>query len=261
VIGAARAPFPPFLRGLRAAFAFLTRVPVGGFPYRPEDWRWASAHFPLVGAACGALVAVLYRALLPLGPLGAAVLALGAQVYVTGALHEDGLADTADALGGGLDRDRVLAILKDSRIGVFGGAALVLSLVGRAALLARLGAGEAMAFALVAAGARVGPVWQMRLLPYVTRAEESKSRDVVRAGTWQAVVATAWFALACTCAVVVRVVAAEVVIRMALALAAVAVAAGFRYRARVGGVTGDFLGATEQLGELAALAVVAWRPI
>ena len=130
------APAP--LRGLRAAFVFLTRVPVGGFPYTDDEWRWAAAHFPLVGALLGVVVGAVDHVLLPLGELAAALGAIGASLFLAGALHEDGLADTSDALGGAFDRDKILAILKDSRVGTFGACALVLSIVGRAALLARL---------------------------------------------------------------------------------------------------------------------------
>ena len=131
---------PPWLRGVRAAATFLTRVPVGGFPYRDDDWRWASAHFPLIGAAVGAIGALVCWLALPVSPQVAGGLAVAATVLVTGGFHEDGLADSADALGGGFDRVRVLQILKDSRIGAFGGLAIALSILLRVALLAALAA-------------------------------------------------------------------------------------------------------------------------
>jgi adenosylcobinamide-GDP ribazoletransferase len=134
-----RRQLAPVLRGMRAAFVFFTRIPVGGFPYRKEDYRWAAAHAPLVGITLGIGLGLLNRSLLALGALPAAALTLGASLLLTGAFHEDGLADTSDALGGGYDRARVLAILKDSRIGSFAGAALAASLLARAALLAELG--------------------------------------------------------------------------------------------------------------------------
>jgi adenosylcobinamide-GDP ribazoletransferase len=106
--------------------------------------------------------------------------------------------------------------------------------------------------------ARVGPVWQMLALPYAS-GEGSKSRDVMRAGPWQAAVATAWpLALA---GVLVARGALEPTRAGAMFAAATAVTlfTGWRYARRVGGVTGDFLGATEQLGEIAILLVLAWR--
>ncbi|MDP9035380.1 MAG: adenosylcobinamide-GDP ribazoletransferase, partial [Myxococcota bacterium] len=181
------------VRGARAAFVFFTRVPVGGFPYRPEEWRWAAAHAPLVGlvlgSALGALDCLLLR---PLGGLPSAAIVLAVSLLLTGAFHEDGLADTSDALGGGYDAAKVLAILKDSRIGAFGGAALSVSIVTRAALLAQLGGGAAWALPIVGCAARVGPVWLMACLPYATAPEQAKSRDLTRAGWPQALVATGW---------------------------------------------------------------------
>jgi adenosylcobinamide-GDP ribazoletransferase len=250
---------PPPLRAMRAAFVFFSRLPVGGFPYRPADWRWAAAHAPLVGLVLGVALGQLDRALLPLGPLPAAVLVIAVSLLLTGAFHEDGLADTSDALGGGYDAARVHLILKDSRIGTFGGAALVVSIVGRAALLAQLGEAVTWAFPLVFCAARVGPVWLMATLPYVTAEPAAKSRDLARAGFSQAAVASAWLLLV----VVLLLQSGQFAVQRAFALGAVLAAvtalSGWRYWVRVRGITGDFLGATEQLCELAALAVLAWR--
>lgn len=244
-------------RGLRAALFFLTRVPVGGFPYTSDEWRWASSHFPLVGAALGGLLAVIDRTLAPAGELAAAIVTLGVGMLATGALHEDGLADTADALGGTSNREKVFVILKDSRVGSFGAGALVVSIGARAALVASLAHASLWALPLAMALARVGPVWQMLALPYVS-GEASKSRDVIRAGPWQAALATAW-PLALAVVLVAR--GALEPVRACAAFAAAVVITlytGWRYARRVGGVTGDFLGATEQLGEIAILLVLAW---
>jgi adenosylcobinamide-GDP ribazoletransferase len=249
----------PPIRGLRAAFVFFTRIPLGGFPYRRQDWIWAAAHAPLVGLVLGAVLGGLDRVVLPLGALPSAVLVIGASLLLTGALHEDGLADTSDALGGGHDPTRVLAILKDSRIGSFGGAALVFSIVARAALLAQLGPAGPWALPVVACGARVGPIWLMVALPYVTDTAEAKSRDVARGGLPQALVATAWFGGVVAFALMSSRFTRARLSALVVALIAVTVLTGWRYRRRVGGITGDFLGATEQLGEVAALAMLAWK--
>ena len=250
------APASP-LRSARAAFVFLTRVPVGGFPYTEAEWRGAAGHFPLVGAAVGAATAAVFELLRPAGAFAAALLGLGASLLMTGAFHEDGLADTADALGGAFDRDKILAILKDSRVGTYGACAVVLSLAGRAALVAQLGDRAAWALPLVGAAARVGPVWQIATQRYVTP-EHSRSRSVVGAGRAQAWTATAW-----AIAVGLALAAARLVppLRAAAAAAACAGVTAFcswRYQRRLGGITGDFLGATEQLCELAALVALAW---
>jgi len=250
---------PPPLRAIRAAFIFFTRLPVGGFPYRKADWQWAAAHAPFVGLVLGGALGLIDRLLLPLGALPAALLVVGVSLFFTGAFHEDGLADTSDALGGGYDTERVLLILKDSHIGSFGGAALVVSIVGRAALLAQLGNAVAWAWPLVWCGARVGPIWLMATLPYVTANDLAKSRDLTRGGLAQALVASSWFIVVSIALVVTGHFTWVRVAALALAVALVTAVSGFRYWARVRGITGDFLGATEQLGELAGLAVLAWR--
>jgi adenosylcobinamide-GDP ribazoletransferase len=245
------------LRGARAAFVFLTRFPVGGHPYLPVEWAWAPAAFPLVGLVLGAALAVLHRLLWPLGSLADASLVLAASLLMTGALHEDGLADSFDALGGATDRDRVLEILKDSRVGSFGACALVVSIVGRAVLLARLGEGARWALPLVASAARVAPVWQMSLLPYVTRSE-AKSAALMAAGPPQAAWATAWAIGALAVAVTSGGLTMARALVLVAMLGATTIWTARVYAARVGGVTGDFLGATEQCGELVGYAVLAW---
>jgi adenosylcobinamide-GDP ribazoletransferase len=250
------ATFRAALRGVRAAFVFLTRIPVGGHPYAPADWIWAPASFPLVGLVLGALLAALDRLLWPLGPLAGATFVVTASLLLTGALHEDGLADTSDALGGSIDRDTMFRILKDSRIGTFGACALLVSIVGRIALLARMGHGALGALMLVGCAARVGPVWQMVTLPYVSPA--GKSRDLAGTGILQGAVATAWLALASAFAVGTGTTTRARLVSLAIVVAAVTALTSWRFVRRAGGITGDFLGATEQICELAGYAVLAW---
>jgi adenosylcobinamide-GDP ribazoletransferase len=250
---------PSPLRGLRAAFVLLTRIPVGGFPYRSQDFVWAAAHAPFVGLVLGLLLGGLDRLLLPVGPLPAAVLVIAVSLLITGAFHEDGLADTCDALGGGGGVREVLAILKDSRIGTFGGVALVVSIAGRAALLAQLGPSGLWAMPIVGCGARVCPIWLMAWLPYVTSAATAKSGDVTKAGVPHALVAATWFVVLLAVAHVSGWISAMRASALATALSGVTVLMGWRYRIRAGGITGDFLGASEQVGEIVALAVLAWK--
>ena len=124
---------------LRWAWAFLTRLPGGAHPGDDRELGRSVPWFPIVGAILGALSGTVYWALH--GPLGAplaAVLAVAASAAATGGLHEDGLADTADALGGAT-RERRLEIMKDSRVGVFGAMALVLSTLARVFAVSSLG--------------------------------------------------------------------------------------------------------------------------
>jgi adenosylcobinamide-GDP ribazoletransferase len=208
------------------------------------------------------VLAPVFVGLAPLGGTAAAILTLGLSMLLTGAFHEDGFADTADALGGGYTKEKVFLILKDSRIGAFGACAIAVAIGGRMALLARLD-GDAAWYALpfVFAAARAVPVWQIALLPYVTAPDAAKSSDVMRARAPQAIVATVWpLAIAVALVVTHRVPVARVAAALGVA-ALVGVMTAVRYVRRVGGVTGDFLGATEQLCELASFAALAWgRP-
>jgi adenosylcobinamide-GDP ribazoletransferase len=243
---------PPFVRGVRACVFFLTRVPVGGYPYSDDDWRWSTAYFPLIGAALGLAYAGVWKVFIPAGALVAATLVVGAGLLFTGCFHEDGLADTADALGGGMNKQHILEILKDSRIGAFGAAALCSVLLLRVALLAQLGAATPWALIVSQSVARLPPIALMVALPYVTNDEAAKSKQVTRARWEQLVVASVISAL----------VAASMVwsglsyfgmLRGLCFTAFSAAVLGLRFRAKVGGITGDFLGATEQVSECCLL--------
>jgi adenosylcobinamide-GDP ribazoletransferase len=246
---------------VRAAFVFLTRLPVGGFPYEKEHFAWAPAHFPLVGVVVGALSAGLLWILQPLGPWVAASFALLGSVYATGAFHEDGLADTADALGGAHSSKKIHDILKDSRIGTYGACAVVLSLLLRCALLAELqisGLSLALVCWMAVHGlSRVGPVMLMAVLPYVA-GEGAKGSVVAQGGQRsRAVVACLWGGLILLGAALLRI-PASVLVAWCGALLLVTFLAGRTFLRRAGGYTGDFLGATEQVTEISLLAVGLW---
>lgn len=256
-IGGSRRMWPPFLRGIRAAFVLLTRVPLGGFPYTDEDLQWSAAHLPVVGAVLGVALASVWTASTRAGELVAAALVVIASLLLTGAIHEDGLADTADALGGGATRARVFAILKDSRIGTFGGAALVVTILLRVALIARLSPRAPSALVLTEVVSRLSPVVLMTTLPYVTDPEVAKSSAVAAAGKRQLAVALAWVLVISAVLVSLR---AFTVIDIAATLAAAAigtVVCAAWFRARVGGVTGDLLGAAQQIVLCATLLLLA----
>lgn len=246
-----------FFRGVRAAVVVLTRVPAGGFPYAKAEWRWAAAHMPMVGALVGAFAAVTWAASRRAGDFVAAAAAVAASALATGALHEDGLADTADALGGGRSRERVLEILKDSRIGSFGACALVVSIVLRVALVARLAAAAPVALVVVGAASRLAPVALIVALPYVTDPRVAKSTSVATAGGAQLAVALVW-TVAVAAGACGSGLASSVELAFALVAGVVATALAAAYfRARVGGITGDFLGAAQQAAECAMLFALA----
>jgi len=245
-------PWPAAVRGARAAFVYFSRLPVGGFPYREGDWHWAPAHLPLVGAVVGAGSAAVFvlAAWLRLGPLLGACLALGASLWLTGALHEDGLADSADGLGGASDRERVLAIMKDSRIGTYGAAALCVTLLARVAALSELSPSAWFAIVAVHVAARAAPVGLLCALPYVNDRADAKSQALVRSRPIHGAVALGW----CAVALALGVGLAWLPWRAALAamLVPIVLTPPFAryFRRRVGGVTGDLLGASEQIAEV-----------
>lgn len=248
---------PPILRGSRAAFIFLTRIPVGGEDYRDDDWRWATAWFPGVGAFLGLSLALLWLATASLGPWPCAFIVMGASMLLTGGFHEDGLADTADAMGGAYDRERLLEILKDSRVGAFGAMALFVSLGLKASLLAKLDTMAPAALIATECLSRVTPIWLMVGLPYVTNDAQSRSRQVTRAGLPQLLLATViglsmlglgWWSGHLNTTMLAGI---------ALAMTLTPAICAWRFHTRAGGITGDFLGATQQLTQLALLIAFA----
>ncbi len=260
VITGARAGALRALGGLRAAAAVLTKVPVGSAPLCTEDQLWAPVFFPVVGAAVGMVAGAVDVVFLDVGELPAAALAVTASLLVTGALHEDGLADTADALGGASTRERLFAILKDSRTGSFGAAAVAVTLLLRASLIAALGAAGGWALVLVHTTARLAPVALMTALPYVTDPLSRKNAALERPTRERAAMAAA-FPLALLVAAIglgwLSLVGALVFVILG---ALTTMVLGHRFHVRAGGYTGDFLGATEQLVEcvlLLALALMA----
>lgn len=246
------------LRATRAAFVFLTRIPVGGRPFSAAEWRAAPAHFPAVGAAVALLAALVFALAAPAGPLTAGLLAVLASSAVTGALHEDGLADTADALGGPAPPARVREILKDPRVGSFGALALVSSVLLRAALLAALAPAVLGPLVLAHGLSRATPAVLLAELPYVTEPERSRSPGVSRAGRAEALGAVAWSG-ALVAAVLLTGTASPWGVALALTgLTAATALLARTFRRRVGGLTGDLLGAAQQVGECTVLLALAW---
>ncbi len=244
---------PIFERGdIAAAFALLTRLP--GFSGAPiERGARAAWAYPFVGAAMGLGAGVTGALALWLGlaPAFAAGLALVAGIMATGALHEDGLADTADGLWGGWDPERRLEIMKDSQIGSYGVIALGLSLILRWAALSALFAAGGAIWALIGAGAlsRAGMILPMATLPHARDGGLARRTGQVEADTaWLAVGVAAVIALLALGFGAIW--AAIVVLALAFVLRALA-------RAKLGGQTGDVLGATQQVCEITVLMILA----
>ncbi len=247
--------YPPPLRGVRAAFVFFSRIPLGGFPYRASDWQWAPAHLPLVGvtvgAACAAVAAL--GAFAGLGSPIVATLALGTSMWLTGAFHEDGLADSADGLGGAHgQRKRALEIMKDSRIGTYGAVALILSCMLRVACIAELAPGGFYGLVYVHCAARIGPVWLMATEARVSEPEASKSPTPLQTHVVHLMTALGWGIACAALGIYLAWLTWQAALAAAITLAVLALLCARYFRKAVGGVTGDLLGATEQVGEIGA---------
>ncbi|MFO0696448.1 MAG: adenosylcobinamide-GDP ribazoletransferase [Polyangiales bacterium] len=246
-----------FVRGLRGALSFLTRIPIHGELPKDDEWDRSLALFPLVGLGIGGLMAAVYALSFRAGPLVASTLALSVGLLLTGAMHEDGLADTADALGGGRDAEGIRAILKDPRLGSFGVSALVAVLLLRVALVASFGEAGWYLLLLSQSAGRFAPLVLMSRLPYAGSLEASKSAFLPRPSDSARLVGAAVPAFVLGLGVVFHLVAPAAAALGLGAYAVVTWTALARFRTRLGGYTGDFLGAVEQLAECALLVGVA----
>lgn len=235
---------------LPAALGLLTRLPVVVDSARAMDRGAASAWaYPLVGVILGVVMAAATALMIAIGlPAGiVAGLVLALSVIVTGAMHEDGLADSADGLWGGWDPARRLAIMKDSHIGVYGVCAVALSLLLRWLALAAIVSVGAYWVAFIAVGAlsRTGMVVLMAGLPNARNGGLSKSVGRPAAGTvWLAIGIAAGFAVLCGYPWLILIACAATLL------------CGLVARAKIGGQTGDILGATQQITEIALLIAV-----
>ena len=243
----------PEVRALLTAIQFFSRIPVPGGKTRdlatfPQDIRRGLKYVPLIGAGISTITAIaliLCAIVLPF-PV-AVIVALAVEALVTGAFHEDAVADFFDAFGGGWTRDDVLRILKDSRVGSFGSLGLLLAVALRASGLVTLGAPIVAGVALILAGTigRLTILAVMALVPPID-AREGLSKDIAQQATWGT------FALG-------ALLASPVIAfglwfdALGIAVAGVLIAVfvlwfrGYLMR-RIGGVTGDCLGFSAYAG-------------
>ena len=238
---------------LKACIVFCTRLPL--FRTTPNAGgaiakaAWA---FPVAGCVVGVIGAVVYALAhkfgLPAWP--AASLAVAATMLVTGCLHEDGLADTADGFGGGDSRERKLAIMRDSRIGVYGVCALTMSLVLRVAALASLPSAHAAVWALIAAHAGARATMPMLMLVLPPARNDGLSFDAGHPPL-EAVAAAVLIGFL---ALVFCLHLGHGLVALILLAVAVALMAWLGSR-QIGGQTGDVMGALEQASEVAVLLV------
>ena len=248
------------LRLFFIALQFLTRVPVPRWVGFEPGWLHACArHFPLVGCVVGGVAAaVLWGGHALFTPIVAVLLSMIASVLLTGAFHEDGLADTCDALGGSVSRERALAIMKDSHIGAYGAVGLALMLGLKAATLVSLPLMAALPAVLLAhTASRLAPVLLIRWLRYAGDVEHAKAKPLAQqVSRVDVAVATSWVT-----ALVLWLLLWQPGWRWPLVSSLLAATAGLLWcwrwlHKRLAGYTGDTLGATQQITEV--LLLLGW---
>ena len=235
------------------ALQFFTRLPIPRWVGFEQAWlHHASRYFPLVGIVVAAAAGAVYLAAASLWPAPvAALLSTAAGIYLTGAFHEDGFADTCDGFGGGLTRDRVMEIMKDSRIGTYGavGAGLLVAL--KVTLLALFAPAAAVAALLVA-----HPLSRLAASSLIWKLQYA--RDEGKAKPLAQEMSSAEFGIAALCAIIPAIGAGVLGYfswpQIGLCLVAATLAAawlGAKFVKRIGGYTGDCLGAVQQVSEVA----------
>ncbi|WP_201574398.1 adenosylcobinamide-GDP ribazoletransferase [Psychrobacter sp. H8-1] len=251
---------------LLVAIQFLTRLPVPPFKnYNPQWLHQSSRHFPAVGLLVGLLCAgVFWLASVLFTPLVAAVLSTVFGIKLTGAFHEDGLADSCDGLGGGLTRERTLTIMKDSRLGTYGVLGLVSALLLKISLLATMPLSVAIVALIIGhTASRLLCISLLALLPYGGEIEHAKAKPMAQQLTpLQGLFSSGWLLVAVVLLMVIFPNAIQQISigqwLLALVLALVATDYMRRLlRRRLDGYTGDGLGATQQLSEVAIYAGLA----
>jgi adenosylcobinamide-GDP ribazoletransferase len=245
-----------WLDDLKTAVAFLTRLPM---PHpegsMPPNFVRAHRMFPVVGALIGAAIGLFCLALRATGlpDLASAALALGAGMILTGALHEDGLADVADGFGGGRDTAAKLEIMRDSRLGTYGAVILLVSFAAKFSALASLPDAQVV-YGMIAAHALargVLPVMSLNL-PYARK-------DGLAANAGQPDTAVATVAIAIALVIALLALSWANAFWAVLVTAICAVAMAWLAKRQIGGQTGDVLGAAEQVAETAVLLLLSAR--
>lgn len=252
---ARRAGYQAQWRYVVAALGYFTRVPIPpAIALDARDLAGASRYFPLIGVFVGAFGALVYLAALSLFPAGVAVLlSMAATLLATGALHEDGLADCCDGLGGGMTRNDALRIMRDPHLGAFGAIGLMLSLALKWQTLAALPAATA-AWAMVGAHAASRALAVTYLATHDYAREEGKAKRVAQPMSKRSLALTLmlgvpWLFLPDWRAGVLGL----------AVIAALRFVLGRYFARRLGGYTGDCLGFAQQVFELALyLTVLAW---
>lgn len=238
------------------AVGFLSRIPMlAKIDYSPRLMSQCSLYFPLVGLILGALYAALFAILVQLwSPWICLILVTGFHLWITGAFHEDGLADSVDALGGGYSTQARLRIMKDSRIGTYGTVALTMALLLKVALLTE--STQIWLVLLIAPCiSRLTPLILMHALGYVSDPDTSKSKPVAEGFTSRRLMIAILF-VAITSGIF-TIWKPMLLLWTATSVLLVAAFWGQQLQRDLGGYTGDALGASVVLSELVFLLLMA----
>ena len=247
-------------RLLLVAVQFLTRLPVPQFVnYDPQWLHQSSRHFPGVGLLVGLLCAgVFWLGSILFTPLVAAVISTAFGIRLTGAFHEDGLADSCDGLGGGLTRERTLEIMKDSRLGTYGVLGLVSALLLKISLLAAMPLSVAIVSLIIGhTASRLFCISLLTLLPYGGEIEHAKAKPMAQQLTlFQGLLSSGWLLLAGVLVMLLFPATVQQIGIWKWLLASLLGLIATEYMRRLlcrrlEGYTGDGLGATQQLSEIA----------
>ena len=227
------------------AVAFFTRIPVpASVEFSQASLNRASRYFPAVGWLIGALCATALWLLMLVFPQDVAVLiSIAISLLLTGCFHEDGLADTSDGLGGGWTREQKLSIMKDSRIGTYGAAALWVSLTLKFVVLSQL-INPVLALLVAHPLSRIIPTVFIAAMSYVSDVDTSKAKPLAESGSGADT----------AIAIITGLIALIFINNPFIILLVLLVVAGVAYiflKRQIGGFTGDALGAVQQVGELA----------
>lgn len=242
------------------ALQFFTRLPIPRWVGFESEWlHHASRYFPLVGIVVAAITSVVYALAAWLWPAPVAVLlATAAGILLTGAFHEDGFADMCDGFGGGLTRERVLEIMKDSRIGAYGAIGIGVLLALKCVVLASMAPG-----AVIAALFFAHPLSRLAATAFIWRLEyaraEGKAKPLAQEmTTTEFIIAAVSASLPALYLGLNGYLAWHAILAGLLAAAAAAAWLGKKFVRRIGGYTGDCLGAVQQVTEVALyLSVLA----
>jgi adenosylcobinamide-GDP ribazoletransferase len=253
-------------RALAAAFTFLTRIPLGSFAsHDPADLPRSAMYFPVVGVVVALIGGAVFGSASLLWPTSIAVaLSMAGTTLVTGAFHEDALADALDGFGGGWSTDQVLSIMKDSRVGSYALVGVALTLIAKFAALAAIGgpSGSIRAVTVALIAGHVCARWSSLLLiwryPYVRPAAEGERSSAGRPFVDGMTSARLLVATAIAGVITVAALGHASLVVFGVATG-VAVVAGWYFDQRIGGITGDAVGAANQIVEVCVYLALAAR--